>query len=240
MPPFRDGSQEEEARLTPVAPRFDRVFGFVVTATMGALMAFALLWVGLDSFIDDIVNYLLREVIADGRVRLAGVSAPLSEEPARLVGFTAAIATIGWVARREGVPSSALELRSTRIPLAWCFGMLAGGVFAVLETLGNGDPWVAVLPRTVGHGSYGTLLIMGLMWYRRGGHVSSVVGMLLLAIVVHGMGNSLGALELGWIVVGFRIVSASAIVVLASVATQLKPSVFGAWSFDLGHDSPLS
>lgn len=236
MTPAHGQSKSEEAAQTPVVSRYVRIVLFATTALASTLIALALIWSGLDSSVDRLVNSLLGRVILDGRLRLAGISAPLSEEPARLAGFAGAMGAMGWIAKRNGLPPSALELRAGGIPLAWIFGMLAGAVFAVLETVANGDPLMTVLPRIAGHGSYGTLLIMGLMWYQNTGHVFPIAGSLLIATVLHGIWNSLNVLYSGLMVAGVWLLSASAIVVLAAVAVQKKPSIFEAWSLDLQPD----
>lgn len=206
---------------------------FLGSAVMAALISVMILRLGFDPLVDRGVNWLFRDLVPDGRLRLAGISAPLSEELSRTAGFVIAIGGLSWVAHRMGIPPSMTEVRSPRVPVVWIFGMASGAVFAVWETVGNGDPLAAVLPRVLGHGSFGTIIVMGLVWQGKTDSPWPVLGGLLLAMLLHGVGNAMTALELSRGAATFKILSTFAVGVGAWMASLVRPDVFGSWAFGL-------
>lgn len=231
-----DGRAEAACEGTPeptAALRFARIFMLVAVATVSGLVAITMLRLGLDPLVDRMINGLIGGLVPDGRLRLAGVSAPLSEEPARLVGFLVSIGGFGWMARRMGVPISRFELRGRRPPSMWVFGMVSGAAFAVQETLWNGEPLIAILSRTLSHGSFGVIIAMALVLRRTSANSWPVLGGLLLAMLLHAVGNIMGALGLAEVGFMFRVLVAYLVGVGAWMAVLVRPDLFEHWTYDL-------
>lgn len=205
---------------------------FVATAWSAGSLAVFLLGIGLDRGMDLLVDAALANHVKNGQLRLAGISAPLSEEPARLLGIVLALWGVAWMQRRFGL-EHALEFSMHGLPWYWLFGMTAGLGFAVMETFTNGDPPVAIVGRTLAHGTWGSMVVLALAWRRRRGSTWPVAMAVLLAMVLHGLGNGLRAVDEGLLAARIMLISFAILAASALAFVRTWPSIFGVWSFSL-------